>query len=355
VTQIEDASPEAAAALALEVAREGDPRTALELAQKARRKARELKLDVAEAEALNAAAVVHLIRGDAISAVAAAIDAANLARRLGVHAPLLHARVSLALAANVLGARDDVCTLLSQCVEAAMEIHDAELEVRARVALGVALGDAWSFNAAATEFARSLLVARIRPTGTSPARITTNVANLHRKRAEALAAARYEAEANRECRESISAAQRACVLAIEEGSLPTLIDALAIHGCVLATLGRPEHARALLAESVALGTSRRCRSPLPWVLCELGAIALVQDDVAAARQAYNEALAIASELTPSRKIEAACHGLADVEAKLGNGAGALQWRTRASEEAGEFDRARLQTRRQLEEFFAAAT
>ena len=347
----DDAPPAAVAARAVEMAREGDPRAALALAQRARRRAHQL--GTGEAEALNAAAVVHLIRGDPISAVAAAIDAAHLAHRLGARAPLWHARVSLGVAANALGARDDVCLLLSRCVEEAIGQGDAELEVRSRVALGIALGDAWSFSAAQTEFARSLLIARIRPTGTSPARITANVANLHRKRAGALAAAHYEEEAVRECRESVSVAQRACVIAIEEGSLTILIDALAIHGCVLAQLGRPEHARALLAESAALGTSRRCRSPLPWVLCELGSVALELGDVPAARQAYTEALAIASELTPSRKIDAACHGLADVEARLGDGSAALKWRTRASEEAGAFDRARLQTRRQLEEFFSA--
>jgi hypothetical protein len=47
------------------------------------------------------------------------------------------------------------------------------------------LGDEGHFDAAAYEFDRALRLARDNPGPTSPARITANIANLHRKRAVA--------------------------------------------------------------------------------------------------------------------------------------------------------------------------
>ncbi len=64
-----------------------------------------------------------------------------------------------------------------------------------------------------------------------------------------------------------------------------------------------------------------------------------------------DALEIARELRPSRKIALACTGLADVAASTGDVRGANEWRERAAEETAAFEIARLQTHRQIREFF----
>ena len=67
-----------AAERAIALAKGGDTRAALNLALQARRRAQGLEMGQGEIEALNAAAVVHLIRGDSIAA--ARVSYQNLAK-----------------------------------------------------------------------------------------------------------------------------------------------------------------------------------------------------------------------------------------------------------------------------------
>ena len=84
-----------------------------------------------------------------------------------------------------------------------------------------------------------------------------------------------------------------------------------------------------------------------WVLCELARMLLAAGDVEEAGTAYAEALDLARELRPSRKIATACFGLADVAARRGDAPAASRWRERGAEEAAAFEIASLQTRRQV--------
>jgi hypothetical protein len=320
---------------------------------RARRRARDLDALLGEIEALNAGAMVHLIRGDAMSAAAAALDAAHLARGTGYEIAREHAAVSLSLAALNLEVRDDLVTRLGERVATAVRLGDCNLEIRARVAHGIALGDGGDFIEAARELNGALRLA-LAPCLTSystPARITANIANLYRKRAE------WHVERGIDPSEDIEDtarfARRASTMAIEEGSVPILIDALAIHGRVLALEGRHERARALFRESVATGRAHRCRTSLSWVLCELGKVSLAMDDVPGARVAYADALEMSLEVAPSRKIEVACKGLAEVERRAGNELGERHWLQRAAAESEEYERMRCHTRKELEAFFSA--
>jgi hypothetical protein len=89
------------------------------------------------------------------------------------------------------------------------------------------------------------------------------------------------------------------------------------------------------------------------VLCELARTCIASDDLAGARQAYTEALEVALELAPSRKVQVACAGLSEVEGLAGNDVGERHWRNRASQEEQEYERMRLHTGRELEAFFSA--
>jgi tetratricopeptide (TPR) repeat protein len=343
----DEASIAATSARAVVLARCGDTRAALNLALQARRQARSLESTRGELEALNAAAMVHLIRGDAVSAVAASLDARELARRSGDLPQSGQASVSLQMSAFILEVGDESLGELRTCVEQGRETGDAALELRARLALGVVLGDRGRFDAAAYEFERALTLARDFPQAGSPARITANMANLHRKRAVRLADGGFEARALRECRVALEVARRACELAAAEEEISVEIDALAIAGCVTELSGDAARSRVLLRESIALGRASRCPSAIVWVLCELGRVALAEGDLDEAGSAFARAWDLACDLRPSRKIGKACLGLAEVAARMGDPAGALAWREHAAEEYAAFEIARLQTRRQV--------
>ena len=341
-----------AAARAIALAKGGETRAALNLALQARRRAQGLEMDGGELEALNAAAIVHLIRGDSISAVATALDACGLARRTGSRNRYGHALVSLEMAAWNLAATDQVTGTLDRCAREAMELGDAPLEIRARAALGVVLGDSGRYDAAGREFRQALPLAVRGPNPTGPARIVANLANLQRKQAAAHFAGGFEALALRAAEDASRLAAQASRMALEEGNVAVEIDALAIRGCAFHLRGEDGQARVLLRASVALGKGSRCPSSIVWVLCEAGRLALAAGDLDEARDAYVEALDIARELRPTRKIAVACNGLADVAAQSGDVACATQWRERAAEESAAFEIASLQTRSQIRQFFA---
>lgn len=326
-----------AAARAVALARGGDTRAALNLALQARRRAQDMETNEGELVALNGAAVVHLIRGDNIGAVAAGLDACQLARRGGHRALYGHALVSLKMAAYNLGACDDVIDTLNRCAGEAAELRDAALEIRARVGLGVVLGDAGCFAAAAREYSRALPLAERHPEN-SPARVTANIANLHRKMRVAEDATHW--------------AQAARRLAVAESNVAVEIDALAIEGCASELAGDIAHARHLLRTSIGLGHASKCPTAVTWVQCELGRLSLATGDVGSALLAYRGVLDVAAELRPSRKIAAACNGLAAAEERRGNPAGAREWRELGVDETARFEIARLQTQRQLTEVLA---
>lgn len=342
------------AAEAIDLARRGDGRAGLAIAQRAWHRARELGDDHGVLEASNAASLVHLIRGDSISAVAAAMDAHQLATRLDDVSLQGHALVTLSHAAFSLGTHREVHATLLDCIGRAEVEHDGELEVRARSALGIVLGDLGVFEEAEVQLEHAFRLVHVYRNASSPARIMTNIANLHRKRAVAHLAGGYEAEAARELRETEQLALRAFGLAVSDDSIPARTDALAIRACAQDMQGSRDQALALLACAVAIGTQAGCRTSILWVLCELGKLRLVSGDAGGARSAYEQALDIASILRPNAKIQLACDALADVEARLGRVEDAARWRERAALEAIEFESRRLDIRRQLHRFFGRA-
>jgi tetratricopeptide (TPR) repeat protein len=342
----------AAARRAIALAKGGDARAGLNLALQARRRAQGLELGQGELEALNAAATVHLIRGDTIAAVAASMDACSLARRTGNRLLYGHAFVSLKISAYNLGACEDAVAALARCAHEAQELGDGGIEVRARLGLGVVLGDAGRFDAARAEFLKALPLSEVNREASGPSRVISNLANLHRKRAVAHREAEREEQARHELQEAIRVARHARRLAAAEGHLAVEIDALGIEGCAQALAGDDALAHALLLASAQLGRKSRCPTAVVWVLCELGRNRLCAGDLEGARAAYTEALEVAADTRPSRKIAVACAALAEIDAMAGNPVGEQAWRERAADETAQFEIARLQTRRQLLEVLA---
>jgi tetratricopeptide (TPR) repeat protein len=348
----DERSINAAAARAILLAKGGDTRSALNLAMQARRRAQGLEMAPGELEALNAAAIVHLIRGDAIAAVAASMDACMLARRQGERVLYGHAFVSLKISAYNLGAVEDATGSLARCAHEACELADGAIELRARLALGSILGDQGKFDGAREEFLQALPLSEVNRSVSGPSRVIANLANLHRKRAKAYFAPDRQAEAMHEVRETIRVARHARRLARAEGHVPVEIDALGIEGCAHEQAGDAELARQALAASAELGRQSRCPTAVVWVLCELGRNRLAAGDLEGARAIYAEALEVAAEMRPSRKIAVACDGLAAVESVAGHVEQAQKWRERSADETAQFEIARLQTRQQLHEVLA---
>jgi tetratricopeptide (TPR) repeat protein len=139
-------------------------------------------------------------------------------------------------------------------------------------------------------------------------------------------------------------------MALHEEGIPAGIDALGTRAWALELLGERDKALALFAYAASLGNETGSRSAMLWVLCELGRIRLLAEDLDGARAAYNRALDVASGLRPCATIRVACAGLAEVETKLGHELVAEQWKARAAEELADFERWRRDTRWQLERF-----
>jgi tetratricopeptide (TPR) repeat protein len=339
---------------AVAAARRGDLREALHIAQLAWQGARERKDERGVLEATHAASMVHMIRGDSISAVAAAIDAYELARRLGESSLQGHARVNLCYVGFYLGTLDEAEADLRGCVEQAVRASDIGLEIRARVGLGIVLCETGRFEAAPSHFRKALKLSEEHPGYTPPACITVNLANLHLKSGTARIASGQREEAQLELVESARIAEQGFRLAMRDEGIPAGIDALGVRACALDLLGARDKALALLAYAVTLGDSMSTRSAVLWILCELARIRALAGLHDGARAAFTQALDIASGLRPNAKIHLACAGIAHAEAKLGRDASAAQWRARAVAEEAEFERWRRDTRWQLQRFMGAA-
>jgi tetratricopeptide (TPR) repeat protein len=323
----------AAAAHAVALARTGNSRKGLALALHARQQARGLEIEAGEVAALNAAAVVHSMRGDHIAAVAAGIDAYELAKRLGERRGMGHAMVTLSQSAFTLGALPEAVAALESCLDQAVSDLDPNLEIRARNALGIVHGDLGDFAAADRELTRALVLVQVHRDAQCPSRILANVANLRCKRARRHAEAGRTEEAHADCGTASRLAGDAVQLAIAEPNVPVQIDALAIQGRASDLCAAPREALKRLATACEIGLSTRCRTPLPWILCERGRIHLSLGEGLEARGLYEVALETAQELRPSTKVAEACAGLSQVERALGNEVGARRWSERAAVEA----------------------
>jgi tetratricopeptide (TPR) repeat protein len=337
----------AAARLAIDAARRGDIARGLAIALHARGQARGLENASGELAALNAAAMVHSLRGDPVAAATSAMDALDLAARLGEEASAAHALVTLSTSALALGLAEDAHRALGRALAAAISARDPSLEVRARVALGIALGDLGEFGAAEREFSRSAELAGRGAGGANPGTLLANLANLHCKRGNRYRDRGRGAEAQLEGMQGEALARNALELAVSEGNRPVQGDARAIIGRARDLQGDPMGAIRDYERAAATARSANCRTRMPWFLLELGRLRLDAGDPVGARQACEEALQVASELRPSAKLSSACALFARIERLAGDEVGARRWERRGDEESVRLEVLRREVRSQL--------
>lgn len=337
----------AAAQQAIDAARRGDIARGLAIALQAREQARGLEIEAGELAALNAAAIVHAIRGDPIAAAASAIDAHALAVRLGEHAAAGHALVTLAGSALALGLAEDARVALGRALARALAGRDSTLEVRTRVALGVALGDLGEFGSAEREFTLSMEVARRTGDSANPATLLANLANLHCKRGAQRRGRGESAEAALEGIQAEVVGRRALEVAASQGNAPVQVDATAVMARSRDLQGDAAGAMRGYESAARVARAAGCRARMPWFLLELGRLRLEAGDLAGARAACEEALQAAGDLRPSAKLSGACAALARIERCLGDEVGARRWERRGAEESDRLEDLRREVRSQL--------
>lgn len=341
---------ESAAALcerAIELAYSGEPRQGLTLALKARKLALESGAIHDELLALNAGAICQRLRGDVISAVAAAVDAHALAGKLNDRSMLCHALCTIGSAAYALDTLGESASLLESCATEAVAIGDAELEIRVRDELGVVLGDMKQFAAAQAEFDRASQLIEEHNQVRHRARLLMRVGNLYKKRAAAAQQDGQDELAEQARQQCENWAHRALDAAKGDAAAHLRVNVLSMLGQL--DLGRGDARSALDWLQQALGLAHRTsrRAPVPHLLTEIGKIHETRGDVEEARLAYEEAFAEAGALRPTWRLAEISHLLADLEAGAGDQERADKWRERAEEEQAQFERTRTQAKQQM--------
>lgn len=334
---------------AIELAYSGEPRQGLTLAFKARRLAQERGSIADELAALNAGALCQRLRGDVISAVAAAVDAHALASHIGDRAMLCHALCTIGSAAYAFDTLDESAGLLESCAAEAVAIGDAELEIRVRDELGVVLGDMKAFDRAQAEFDRALTLVGQHGHDRHRARLLMRIGNLYKKRAAAAPEGPRSEAAELARQQCENWAHRALDAARGDAAAQLRVNVLSMLGQL--EQGRGDSRAALDWLQQALGLAQRTsrRAPVPHLLTEIGKLHEQRGDVDEARLAYEEAFAEAGSLRPTWRLAEIGHLLADLELRAGNGGQAAQWRALADEEHVKFERTRAQAKRQIAE------
>jgi tetratricopeptide (TPR) repeat protein len=334
---------------ATDMAYSGEPRQGLTLAFRARKLAQQRRNTHEELLALNAAAICQRLRGDVISAVAAAVDAHTLANRVGDRAMLYHALCTIGSSAFALDTLDEAARLLERCVEGAMAIGDPQLEIRARDELGVVWGDMKHFDLAQAELDRALKLVDQHNEHRHRARVLMRIGNLNKKQASAAKKAGREEEAEQFRQRCEHWAHRALDAAKGESAAYLRLNVLSMLGQL--EIGRGDERAALEWLHQALGLAHRSsrRAPIPHLLTEIGKLEEARGDLNEARLAYEEAFAEADSMRPTWRLSEIGFLLADLEERSDNPDAAAKWREIAKNEQGQFEISRQQAKQQMSE------
>jgi tetratricopeptide (TPR) repeat protein len=348
-SELESESAERLCERAIDMAYSGEPRQGLTLAFKARKLARQRGSVHDELLALNAGAICQRLRGDVISAVAAAVDAHTLANKVGDRAMLCHALCTIGSSAFALDTLDESARLLERCVEEAVAIGDPQLEIRVRDELGVVLGDMQKFDLAQAEFDRALKLVEQHNEHRLRARLLMRIGNLHKKRASAAQKAGREEEAEESRRRCEHWAHRALEAAKGESAAYLRLNVLSMLGQL--EIGRGDERAALewLHQSLGLAQRTSRRAPIPHLLTEIGRLHEARGDPDEARTAYEEAFAEAGSMRPTWRLAEIGFLLADLEERCDNPDTAAKWREIAETEQAQFEISRKQAKQQMAE------
>jgi tetratricopeptide (TPR) repeat protein len=332
---------------ALSVGRKGDTREALSILQGGIEAARKTSERRGEIIAMNAAALVHSIRGDFWAALAGSIDAFFMAKRENDRLGMGQAMTMLAGALLLMTPIDSEIELLRTSLTIGEEERNLKLQIRVHNLLGIVLGDLGRFDEAEMHLDLALVLAGYEEAGFDRWRVKSNIANLLRKRA----AAANERGAAEECADYARRGLElvACVEAhcMEHDKLMILLDAQGVAALLMLQLGRHEAAYDKFRTARDLAIARKNRSVLSFIGLEMARLEIRAGDTDAAEASIQTGLREAALFRPSNKAAALAALMAEICDSRGERDSADHWRTNAEQSRIDFEALTKEARRQM--------
>jgi len=316
-------TPEARAraldALATALARTGQAKRALPLAEEARSIAESLKDSALIARALHTLGRCHFYVTDFVRALELLLEATTMYRARGDGAGATAALASVGLCQHRLNAQEDAVASLLSAMESAREIGLAALEVNIYNSLASVELTAGRPADAESYLAKGIELATAQGNKNLLTKLVHNQTLIAQKRGDQ-AADRHGAR--RDYAAGLALSQCALALARELGNRYDEAHSLGQSGTMYRLLGKEDEALASLTAALALGRDLEETRVQAEALLELGRLHAGRDG-AEARRYFNEAIALA-ELTDAKNLLAdACSELSaqheregDVKASL---------------------------------------
>lgn len=335
---------------AIRTSRCGETLAGMDLARDAFRLAQSESEPASSLEALNTIAICQAAHVAFIQAVATAIDAFELARKLEDRAAMAQALTTLAGAAGfILDTLDVTLAMLARCLDYALAANDVALEVRVRNIRGVMLGNLKRCDEADREFAIALIKVDQAGENTPRTLVMGNHAHVAVKRARDVAdrerpAIWAEAEARIDA--ALTVAHRAANIDAESRIYYSL-------GELRLQQRRYEEAADAYNHSMRLLHRLKQRSRIIECWIDIARIRIGQQHLFEALSALHSAQREAEADRPTRQISRACTMLAEVYRQLGILDEAERHERLAQAEHADFQRESEQARRQLQSFWHA--
>lgn len=332
---------------ALTIGRRGDTKEALLILHGGIEAARRAGDRRGEIIAMNAAALVHSIRGDFWASLAGSIDAFFMARRENDRLGMGQAMTMLAGAFLLMTPIDSEIELLRRSLAIADEEGNLKLQIRVHNLFGIVLGDLGRFDDAEMHLDLALVLAGSPEAVFDRWRVKTNIANLLRKRAED-AGRRGATELCCDCaRRGLDLIDDVIAHCVENEKMPILLDALGVAGLLLVQLDQREEAYEKFRSARNLAQARKNRSVLSFIGLEMARLEMLAGDAQAAEESIHTGLREAALFRPSNKAAPLSALMADICAGRGDARAEAQWRASAQLADDEFQELAREARRQM--------
>jgi hypothetical protein len=360
-----NSSPEAASPIlalcthAIEIAVGGDPTRGLKILLPALNQARDHGDCAAQLVALTAAAKCHVMRNDAISALASSIDAATLAKQLGERKSTVHAACAIVSSLYSFQLLEDGRKFGEWAISEAVNIGEEDIEGRARQVYGVMLGDLHQFSEAREQLRMALAVSIRHGDLSSENVLHANHASLWRKQAHFFHQKADALPMLSACKEAINRADAVIKWATLNDKEALTVNMHGLKGEMYALLG-DDHVAAIETRLAITLASRykRVMATIP-ANRQMAAIHQRLGQFALAQEALQSGLSAAEAFRPVFDIAELCEALASNALAAGNRKAAGEWRARFADETRSFTLQQQQARDYLrkfeKDFFRSAT
>ena len=292
-------------ALATELARTGQAKRALILAEEARSIAESLNDSELVARALHTLARCHFYVADFVMALELLLEATRMYRAHGDGAGGATALAGVGLCQHRLNAQEDAVASLLAALESARELGLAALEINIYNSLASVELTAGRPEEAERYLAQGIELASAQGNKNLLTKLVHNQTLVAQKRGEQAA---DPGAAQRDYEAGLELSRQALALARELGNRYDEAHSLGQSGTMLRLLGKNDEAQASLAGALALGRDLEETRVQAEALLELGRL-YADRDGAEARRYFNEAIALAERTDARNLLADACSDL----------------------------------------------